>query len=142
MQPRLLALLFLSALYAGQPAQELPRDSTNGTAAADTGTIRGRIIAGDTQKPIFHASVSVSWVPPPSARSTPVSPRQTATNRAGVFEFTNLPVGSYRLLALPGPLAPQYVRIGYGAERPIGDRSRTIQVISGQTTEGITIALP
>jgi hypothetical protein len=144
MQPKPLLLLLLALLLAAHPtAQKLPpRDGTNHNAAANTGTIRGRIIAADTRKPTFRASVSLSWVPTSSGRSTPVSSRQAVTNMAGWFEFTNVPAGSYRLLALPGPLSPQYVRIGYGAERPIGDRSESIEVVAGRTTEGITIALP
>ena len=144
MQARRLLLLLYAVLFAGHvAAQKLPpRDRTNATPARDTGTIRGRVIGADTLKPIFRASVSLSWVPAPSDRSTPVSSRQTVTNMAGVFEFTDVPAGSYRLLALPGPLSPQYVRIGYGAERPIGDRSGSVQVVAGRTTEKITIALP
>jgi len=140
---RLLLILFVIHFASHVAGQQLPpRDRTNATPPRDTGTIRGRIIAADTLKPIFHASVSLSWVPTPSGRSTPVSSRQTVTNIAGVFEFTNVPAGSYRLLALPGPLSPQYVRIGYGAERPIGDRSGSVEVVAGQTTAGVTIALP
>jgi hypothetical protein len=144
MSLRRLLLLLLAVLFATRvAAQTLPlRDVTNQSGSANTGTIRGRIIAADTRKPIFRASVSLSWVPTPSGKSTPVSPRQTVTNSAGVFEFRNVPAGSYHMLALPGPLAPQYVRVGYGAERPIGDRSASIQVVAGHTTAGITIALP
>jgi Carboxypeptidase regulatory-like domain len=141
---RLLLLVALGVLCVTRlDGQKLPpRDAANSPDDADTGTIRGRVIAADTLKPIFGASVSLAWVPTESADSMPISSRQTVTNTAGVFEFTSVPPGSYRLLALPGPLAPQYVRIGYGGQRPIGDRSVPVDVAAGHTTEGITIALP
>jgi hypothetical protein len=140
---RLFLIAFAVLCVARSDGQQLPpRDAGNTADRLATGTIRGRVIAADTRKPIFRASVSLAWVPPLSATGTPISPRQTVTDRAGVFEFSRLPAGSYRLLALPGPLAPQYVRIGYGAERPIGDPSAPIEVAAGHTTEGITIALP
>src|SRR5258705_1672535 len=130
MRPRRLLLIALALVCVARlDGQQLPpRDGGNIADRSAAGTIRGRVIAADTRRPIFRASVSLAWVPPPSAAGTPISSRQTVTDRAGVFEFTRLPAGSYRLLALPGPLAPQYVRIGNAAERPIGGPTAPIEV--------------
>jgi hypothetical protein len=134
-----LGMLCVMRLHGQQPP---PRDTSKQRDPSATGTIRGRVIAADTLKPIWHASISLAWMPSDSAKDMPIPPRQTVTNIAGIFEFTGLPPGSYRLLALPGPLAPQYVRMGYGGQRPIGDPSVPIDVTSGHTTGDITIALP
>ena len=154
-----------------QPMMQPPRDPGRRAPQepVGTGVIRGRIIAADTGSPIRRGSVSLSLIPPPMTLGTgtaanqnaamPVSPsgvplgaagggmlRKTATTDAqGGFSFTNLPAGSYRLQASPGPYSAGYLPMMFGAKRPSNpgfvDQGTPIELADGQTFDKATVML-
>lgn len=110
------------ALQSGQPVRDplrrLPPDPTG------TASIRGRVVAGDTGAPMRKANVNLSAIVPITAtpltapvQPTTIRPRTTVTDAQGIFEFKDLPAGSYRLTANPGQYSAQYLSTTYGAKR-------------------------
>jgi hypothetical protein len=73
-------------------------------------------------------------------------PRSTTTDAQGVFEFTGLPAGTYRLQASAGQYSAAYLGIAYGATKPIGpgmfDQGTPIQLVDGARFDKAVIALP
>ncbi|HVD92216.1 MAG TPA: carboxypeptidase-like regulatory domain-containing protein [Vicinamibacterales bacterium] len=87
MTPLLTVVLVLSMALS----QQQPRDAAH--AGADTGVIRGRVIAADTRAPVPWA-VILLWKPDDSQVTIQVDDR-------GEFAARNLPTGLYRISALP-----------------------------------------
>jgi anti-anti-sigma regulatory factor len=85
----LLAALILASRGAARPAQRPARDSSARPASAGAATIRGRVIAGDTGKPLRRAPITAS-APPSRSRSSslrgaPTRPMQQIPTRAQNF---------------------------------------------------------
>src|ERR1700716_1481297 len=82
-----------STVVAAQPPP--PRDAR---PKPDTGTaiIRGRIVAGDTGKPLRRARVTLT------APELAGEPRNTSTDADGRYEFTDLPAGRFTLRVTRG----------------------------------------
>jgi len=141
------------------PGRRPPPDLTG------TGIIRGRVVAADTGTPIRRANVNLSPMLPPiqlGAGPAPVPapigqamtemagmaiarPKSATTDAQGMFEFKNLPPGSYRLSASPGQYSAAYLAIAYGAKKPSGpgsDPGTPIDLADGQTFDKAAIALP
>ena len=154
---RLLSVLpvfLLSLRVQGLPSPpQPPRDVVQRPEATGAGVIRGRVVTADTGMPIRRATVNLSYSGPSrpasdsqiaatgsSVAPPPVRPRQSTTDAQGVFEFTNLPAGSYRIFASPGQYSAQYLGSQYGAKRP-GDLGRPIELSAGQVVEKVTVAL-
>jgi protocatechuate 3,4-dioxygenase beta subunit len=72
-------------------------------------------------------------------------PKNATTDAQGMFEFTGLPSGSYRLSAQPGQYSAAYLGMVYGAKRPNGpgstDPGTPIELGDGQAFDKATIAL-
>jgi protocatechuate 3,4-dioxygenase beta subunit len=132
-----------------------------------TAAVRGRVVAMDTGSPIRHASVNLMMMPPPVTATASTAPasapnppqpasggrgtvvqrtRTAVTDAQGVFEFKDLPAGSYRLSASPSQYSAQYLGMTYGAKKPNGpgssDSGTPIDLSEGQTLDKATIALP
>jgi protocatechuate 3,4-dioxygenase beta subunit len=141
-----------------------------------TARIRGRVVTADTGAPIRRAQVNLSMsapaVAPPAGGSAAAPgtatqvvtvngitttinttvqagfarPKSVTTDAQGVFEFKDLPAGSYRVTASPGQYSGGYLGIAYGATKPNGagvfDPGTPIQVADGQAFDKATIALP
>jgi hypothetical protein len=72
-------------------------------------------------------------------------PKTVTTDTQGMFEFKDLPAGTYRLTASPGQYYAEYLGISYGAKKPNGpgsnDPGQPIQLADGQNFTA-AIALP
>jgi protocatechuate 3,4-dioxygenase beta subunit len=151
------------------PAIQAPRDAVRRPAdPVGTAVIRGRVVAADTGSPIRRAQLSLSPAPPPAGTTTGsglppgatlvttasgstvivnnARPKSATSDSQGVFEFRNLPAGSYRLSASPGQYSAGYLSMTFGAKRPNGsggfDPGTPIDVADGQAFDKATIALP
>jgi hypothetical protein len=95
------------------------------------GTIRGRIIAADTGKPLRRARVTIR----PQTTGTP--PISANTNSLGQFEAANVPAGAYFISAARAG----YLETQYGQRRP-AERGVTVDVAPAQSVDRIEISLP
>jgi hypothetical protein len=139
-----------------------------------TASIRGRVVASDTGNGVRKANVTLVPVPviqpqttPPgqaAASQTPqvvtingiqtsvsaqvpqamIRPRTMVTDSQGMFEFKELPAGTYRLTAGPGQFSAQYISATYGAKRAnapgSSDPGQPISLADGQAFTA-TVAL-
>jgi hypothetical protein len=73
-----------------------------------------------------------------------IRPRTTVTDSQGMFEFKELPAGTYRLSAGPGQYSAQYISATYGAKRAnapgSSDPGQPISLADGQAFTA-TVAL-
>ena len=139
------------------PPQMPPRDARPAAMAVGTGVLRGRVVAADTGSPIRRASVMLMGGPaggPPTTVTTGrggVSnsltfttagpPRSVQTDETGSFEFAQLPPGSYRVQANPGPTRAEYLSVAYGSRDPM-QPGRTVTLGEAQRVEDLEIRLP
>jgi hypothetical protein len=114
----------IAVLILQQPSATAPAETT-------PGTIRGRVTAADTGKPLRRASVTIVPASDPGGRMT------AATNSQGLFEAKNVPPGSYYVSVARGG----FLGLQYGQRRP-RERGVTVDVRPGATVDKIDIALP
>jgi protocatechuate 3,4-dioxygenase beta subunit len=73
-------------------------------------------------------------------------PRSATTDAQGMFEFTGLPAGSYRIQASAGQYSAAYLPMTYGAKRPSTpfnfDPGTPIQLADGERFDKAVVALP
>ena len=128
----LLAVLMVVAAIAADP----PAPQAAGTRAAQeakTGSIRGRITAAETGRPVRRARVRVLA----DTKDGFARPVTANTNSRGEFEVTGLAEGSYFVSASRAG----FVAVEYG-QRRAGERGLVVSVRPGQSTERIDVALP
>jgi hypothetical protein len=118
----------LVLLDAAQAAQSAPA-----RAGAKPATIRGRVTAADSGRPLRRIRITLSSVTSP----TDGRPIVVSTNAQGVYELRDVPAGSYNLSAA----GAGYLTLRYGQRRP-EDTGRSIQVAAGELVERIDLALP
>lgn len=123
----LLVASLLVAVQAVQPAQAPVRD---GAATKGTASIKGRVTAADTGRPVRRVQVRVSSPDLTEAKSM-------STTAEGVFEFKDLPAGRYTISAT----RPGYLTLQYGQRRP-GEPGRPVQLADGERIANADIALP
>jgi carboxypeptidase family protein len=99
-------------------------------APAKPALIRGRILAGDTGRPLRRAQVTVT-----TAQGGP--PKSTSTNLQGRYELKDLLPGRYVLTVRRAG----YLSLQYGQRRP-GDQARPIRISNGQILEDVDLSLP
>jgi protocatechuate 3,4-dioxygenase beta subunit len=118
-------------IVASKPAPARPAsagsDATNTDPNKGTGVIRGRILLANG-RPARRASIQLAWSG---------SPRATAADDEGKYEFTDLPADSYRLSAGK----PGYLVLEYGQQRAF-ERGKLITLGDGETLEKIDVTLP
>jgi len=88
---RLVATVVVCLWLAGAPGTGQQRD-----AQSTTGTIRGRVVAGDTGRPVPHATITLAKADLPPGRSPA---NMVVADDEGGFSFPDLPGGSYELTA-------------------------------------------
>jgi hypothetical protein len=120
----LLALLLLCGADGQSPSSV--KDS-------QAGSIRGRITAADTGKPLRRARVDLR----PARDDNMTRPVIATTNSRGEFELSAVRPGWYFVTAS----RPGYVTVGFG-QRRAGERGQAVEVRAGQPTDRIDIALP
>ncbi len=118
----------LPLIAAAQPAAP-PRD-TRPQSQAGTATIRGRVIAGDTRRPLRRARVTAS--------APGLGPGiSVGTDADGTYELTEIPPGSYRISVQRSG----YLPTDYGQTRPL-EQPRRLQVDKGDVLEHIDLTMP
>lgn len=112
-----------------QPARDTSARPATVTAAA-TGKMSGRVVAGDTGRPIKRARVFLNAAELPGGRGM-------LTDDSGAFEFTDLPAGRYTITASKSG----YIQLSFGQRRPL-QAGTPISLGDGQQLKGIDFALP
>jgi protocatechuate 3,4-dioxygenase beta subunit len=119
------------AQTAGQTPGQLARDPTKATAEdVKPATIRGRIVALDTGRPLRRVQVRVSGE---KVRRSIAA----VTDPDGRYEVRNLAPGRYTIWVQKGG----YVPVSYGQRGP-HDPGRPVEVAAGQTLDRVDMRLP
>lgn len=111
-----------------------PRDPGVRKAPVGTGIISGRVTDADTGMPLRRALVNLNG---PMARAA-------YTDHEGRYRFTQLPNGTYFVMANPGPNRASYQPIQFGEAAPAAGlltRGKPIELSDGTTLENVDIAL-
>ncbi len=90
-------------------AQAPPRDQPAASATRGTGTIRGRVLAGDTGRPLRRVRITIS------APELAGNNRTTSTDTSGRYEVTDLPAAEYSIAVRRSG----YLMLRYGQTRPL-----------------------
>lgn len=122
--------LFLSTAAAQPPRASPPRDQSP-AAQAGTAAIRGRVFAGDTNRPLRRARIAVS------APELGSDSRNTSTDADGRYEVTGLPAGRYTLRVTRSG----YLSVRYGQRRPL-EPGKPLQLLDKQVLENVDFSLP
>jgi len=97
------------AQTAISPEPRTPPRDAKAPAERGTAIIRGRVVAGDTGRPLRRARITLS-----SAELGPEARRTVSTNLDGVFEVRELRAARYRISVARGG----YLSLEYGQRRP------------------------
>ena len=103
--------------------------------AARTARLRGRVIAGDTGKPLRGAFVNI--IDTRAANPTERKGRWIATDGDGTWELSDLAPGRYTVSVTKSG----YLKIEYGQQRPF-ERGKTLELTAGQTFDKVDVTLP
>ena len=125
-----LALMLLVASALSAEAQAPASKSTN---TAEPGSIRGRVTAAATGRPVRRARVTIRT----ASETTGTPPITATTNSRGEFEALNVPPGQYSVSAERSG----FITSQYGQRWP-RERGLTIDVRPGRNTDAIDLALP
>jgi hypothetical protein len=128
-----IAVALIAALAIVARAQQPPRDTSARpatTTAPPTGRVSGRVVAGDTGRPIKRARVFLSAAELPGGRGM-------LTDENGAFDFADLPAGRYTINASKSG----YIQLSYGQRRPL-QAGTPLQLLDGQLLKGVDFALP
>jgi hypothetical protein len=113
--------------------QQPARDTSAQTPDAPptpTGRIAGRVVAGDTSRPVKRARVFISAAELQGGRGQ-------QTDDSGAFDFTELPAGRYTVSVSKSG----FVSLSYGQRRPL-QAGTPLQLADGQQLKGIDFQLP
>lgn len=121
-------LLVAAIGIAGQPMHAAPQ-------AVRTARISGRVVAGDTGKPVRGAFVNI--IDTRAANPNERQGRRVATDANGRWEFPDLAPGRYTVSITKGG----YLKIEYGQQRPF-ERGKTLELTAGQVLDKVDAILP
>ena len=131
------ATLLVAAAIAAGSAQQTPqqpaRDTSARPAAATAtpaGRLSGRVLAGDTGRPVNRARVFITAAELPGGRAM-------LTDDEGAFGFADLPAGRYTINASK----TGFITLSYGQRRPL-QAGTPLQLLDGQQLKGIDFQLP
>jgi hypothetical protein len=119
-----------SAQQSQQPSRDTSARPATAATTTPTGRLTGRVVTGDSGRPIKRARVLVSAAELPGGRGM-------LTDDEGVFDFTDLPAGRYTITASKNG----YIQLSYGQRRPL-QAGTPLQLLDGQQLRGIDFALP
>src|SRR5262245_30601044 len=108
-----------------------PRDPRQAPAATGTASIKGRILAADTGRPLRRARI-VATAPELGGEN-----RQTSTNADGRYELKDLPAGRYTITVNRSG----YLQLRYGQRRPL-EQGKPLQIVDRQAVSDIDFSLP
>ncbi len=111
-------------------AQTPPRDQRP-IAKTGAATIRGRVLAGDTGRPLRRVKITVS------APELAGNNRTASTDADGRYEITELSAGQYTVTVTRSG----YLTLRYGQRRPL-EQGKPLQVLDKQTVDHIDFSLP
>jgi hypothetical protein len=132
-RPAIAAALIAACAIVAAAQQQPARDTSARpapTAVAPTGRVSGRVVAGDTGRPIKRARVFLSAGELPGGRGT-------LTDENGAFDFADLPAGRYTINASKSG----YIQLSYGQRRPL-QAGTPLQLLDGQQLKSVDFALP
>ena len=130
------AFLVAIAIASGSAQQQQPPRDTSArppastTTATPAGRISGRVLAGDTGRPVKRARVFISAAELPGGRAM-------LTDESGAFDFSDLPAGRYTINASK----TGFIQLSYGQRRPL-QAGTPLQLLDGQQLKGVDFALP
>jgi hypothetical protein len=100
------------------------------TAPVPTGRLPGRVVAGDSGRPVKRARVFINAAELPGGRGM-------LTDDSGVFDFTELPAGRYTVTVSKSG----FVSLSYGQRRPL-QAGIPLQLGDGQQLKNVDFQLP
>jgi hypothetical protein len=132
-----LALALILILTAGHAAaQTSPRDtapSAERSQAKSTARVSGRVVAGDTGRPMRNAKVTIH---PPQADVLAPEALHASSDERGQWQL-DVPPGKYRVtLSKPG-----YVSLAYGQRRAV-DSPAVVDVADRAQVDRLDVTLP
>ena len=132
MAPRLAVLALTLITLCGTAAAQPPRpQGVSQPPQTGTATIRGRIIAADTGRPLRRAQIALA------AFESGGQGRTTTTTADGRYQFKDLPAGRYTLTVQRSG----FLTLRYGQRRPL-EPAKPLQVLDRQSVENVDFALP
>src|SRR5262245_46191562 len=124
------AIVLAIALQVPQaPARDTSARQADAAPAA-TGRIGGRVVAGDSGRPLKRARVFINAAELPGGRGA-------LTDDAGAFDFTELPAGRYTVTVSKSG----FVSLSYGQRRPL-QAGTPLQLNDGQQLRNVDFQLP
>lgn len=128
-----IALLFLlsSPSFAQPPGQTTPARDPRAATPTGSAVIRGRVVAGDTGRPLRRALIRVTGA------DLGGGGRTTSTSAEGRYEIKDLPAGRFTMTVSRGG----YLQLRYGQRRPF-EQAKPLQVLEHQLVDHIDFALP
>ena len=120
------------------PGRPAPQQPTRDTSAQQSqpeppppaGRITGRVVAGDTGRPIKRARVLATAAELPGGRGA-------LTDDQGIFDLTELPAGRYTVNASKSG----FVGLSFGQRRPL-QSGTPLKLLDGQELKGVDFRLP
>lgn len=103
-------------------------------AAAETGSIRGRVTAADTGRPLRRALISLA---PASVTPANRATLEAHTNSLGQFEVKEVPPGLY----VASASRAGYISVQYGQRAPL-EKGLSIEVTAGRAVEKVDFVMP
>ena len=126
----LLALMFVGAASQPPAQGQPPRDARPATQTG-TATVRGRVLAADTGKPLRRARITLSGA------ELGREGRSTSTSLDGRYEIADLPAGRYTIRVTRSG----YLPLQYGQRRPL-EPGKPLQLLDKEAIDHVDFSLP